>query len=130
LCVPAFMNVTMDLSRENVLHWEFKPGNCFAYKGIRRIGAIEKYECGVIHRLASWFDALGLRYRITPEVTACRMASGGACAGDFVFDFGDDRFEITPRFDCSGVRTHARGRSFRWRRILTGPPAGTAAGPF
>jgi hypothetical protein len=89
LCVPAFMNVTMDLSRRNVLHWEFSPGNCFAYKGIRRIGAIEKYECGVIYRLASWFDALGLQYRTAPEVTACRMASGDACAGAFVFDFGE-----------------------------------------
>lgn len=87
LCIPPFMNVKMDTSRENVLHWEFTPENCFAFKGIKRIGAIDGYECGVIHRLACWFDALGLKYRVTPQITACLMVSGGICAGDFVFDF-------------------------------------------
>jgi hypothetical protein len=88
LCIPPFMNGTMDASRENVLHWEFAPKNCFAYKGINRIGAIDKYECGVIYRLVCWFDALGLKYRATPEITACQMLSGDNCRGDFVFDFG------------------------------------------
>ena len=39
----------MDTSRENVLHWEFAPKNCFAYKGVNRIG--------VCHCLpVSWFN--------------------------------------------------------------------------
>jgi hypothetical protein len=88
LCIPPFMNGTMDTSRENVLHWEFAPKNCFAYKGMKRIGAIDRYECGVIYRLACWFDAMGLTYKATPEITACRMLSGDTCGGDFVFDFG------------------------------------------
>jgi len=88
LCIPPFMNGTMDTSRENVLHWEFAPKNCFAYKGMKRIGALEKYECGVIYRLACWFDAMGLTYTATPEITTCRMLSGDTCGGDFVFDFG------------------------------------------
>jgi len=78
----------MDTSRENVLHWEFVPKNCFAYKGVKRIGVIDKYECGVIYRLVCWFDALGLTYRTMPEITACQMLSGDTCGGDFVFDFG------------------------------------------
>lgn len=88
LCIPPFMNGRMDTSRENVLHWEFVPKNCFAYKGMSRIGAIGRYECGVIYRLACWFDALGLAYRVTPEITSCQMLSGDTCAGDFVFHFG------------------------------------------
>jgi hypothetical protein len=88
LCIPPFMNGTMDTSRENVLHWEFAPKNCFAYKGVHRIGVIEKYECGVIYRLVCWFDALGLRYRVSPEIKACQMLSGDTCGGNFVFDFG------------------------------------------
>ena len=87
LCIPPFMNGKMDLSHDNVLHWEFAPKNCFAYKGMRRIGAIDKYECGVIYRLASWFDALGLTYRVTPKIVSCLMLTGDTCAGDFVFHF-------------------------------------------
>lgn len=87
LCVPPFMNGRFDTDRENTLHWEFAPKNCFAYKGMVRIGAIDRYECGVIYRLACWFDALGLKYRATPEITGCRMRSGDTCEGDFVFDF-------------------------------------------
>lgn len=88
LCIPPFMNATMDTSRENVLHWEFAPKNCFAYKGMKRIGAIDNYECGVIYRLVCWFDALGLTYNATPEIATCQMLSGDTCGGDFVFNFG------------------------------------------
>jgi hypothetical protein len=88
LCIPPFMNGTMDTSHENVLRWEFAPKNCFAYKGMKRIGALDGYECGVIFRLACWFDALGLTYRATPEITGCRMRTGDTCGGDFAFDFG------------------------------------------
>ncbi|HUH65910.1 MAG TPA: DUF6125 family protein [Syntrophales bacterium] len=88
LFIPAFMNATMSFPRENTLHWEFKPGLCFAYKGIRRIGVIDKYECGVIYRLACWFDSLGMKYTVSPEVLGCLMKAGGSCQGDFIFDFG------------------------------------------
>jgi hypothetical protein len=88
LCIPPFMNGRMDTTRENVLHWEFAPKNCFAYKGMMRIGAADGYECGVIYRLVCWFDALGLNYRVEPEITSCRMVAGDTCEGDFVFDFG------------------------------------------
>jgi hypothetical protein len=54
---------------------------------MKRIGAIDNYECGVIYRVACWFDALGLTYRATPEITNCRILSGDACGGDFVFNF-------------------------------------------
>jgi len=89
LCIPPFMNGRMDTSRENVLHWEFAPNNCFAYKGMKRIGALDGYECGVIYRVKCWLDALGLRYTATPEITSCRMLSGDTCSGDFVFEFGE-----------------------------------------
>lgn len=87
LFIPPFMNAAMDFPRENVLHWAFEPDNCFAYKGIKRIGAIDRYECGVIYRLASWFDCLGLRCRLTPPVERCLMLDGGRCSGEFEFTF-------------------------------------------
>jgi len=87
LFIPAFMNAAMSFPREKVLHWEFEPNNCFAYKGIKRIGAIDQYECGVIYRLARWFDSLEMKYVIEPRVEKCLMLDGGSCQGDFTFDF-------------------------------------------
>jgi hypothetical protein len=85
--IPPFMNASMSFPRKNVLHWEFEPNKCFAFKGIRRIGAIDQYECGVIYRVACWFDSLGLQYCVTPSVGRCLMLTGGTCSGDFEFIF-------------------------------------------
>jgi hypothetical protein len=87
LFIPAFMNITMTFPKENIVHWQFEPGNCFAYKGIKRIGVIDQYECGVIYRLECWFDSLGIKYNVTPQVGRCLMLDSGVCQGDFYFDF-------------------------------------------
>ncbi len=78
-----FMGFDYSFPAENVLHWEMK--KCFAHSGMTRLGAIERYECGVIYRVACWFDSLGIKYTLTPEVGRCLMHSSGSCTGDFVF---------------------------------------------
>ena len=87
LFIPDFMNVAITFPKENTLHWEFKVGDCFAYKGIKRIGAIDRYECGVIYRLQCWFDSLRIKYIVMPEIVKCIMLNDDKCAGDFEFDF-------------------------------------------
>ncbi|MCG6534175.1 MAG: DUF6125 family protein [Syntrophales bacterium LBB04] len=87
LFIPAFMNITMTFPKENIVHWQFEPGNCFAYKGIKRIGVIDQYECGVIYRLECWFESLGIKYSVAPQVRRCLMLDSGVCQGDFYFDF-------------------------------------------
>ncbi|MEN6317143.1 MAG: DUF6125 family protein [Syntrophaceae bacterium] len=87
LFIPDFMNAAMTFPKENILHWEFQPKNCFAYKGIKRIGALDRYECGVIYRLQCWFDSLGIKYTVTPQIRRCLMLHGETCSGDFEFDF-------------------------------------------
>jgi hypothetical protein len=87
LFIPPFMNASMSFPGENVLHWAFEPNQCFAFKGIKRIGAIERYDCGVIYRLACWFDSLRLKYRIRPQIERCLMLDNGDCSGDFEFIF-------------------------------------------
>jgi hypothetical protein len=87
LFIPPFMNASMSFPRKNVLHWVFEPNKCFAFKGIKRIGAIDQYECGVIYRLACWFDNLGLQYSVSPSVERCLMLVGDTCSGDFEFIF-------------------------------------------
>jgi hypothetical protein len=87
LFIPPFMNISITFPEENVMQWEFAPENCFAYKGIKRIGAIEQYECGVIHRLACWFDSLGVAWRVAPDIKGCLMLKDGNCSGRFRFEF-------------------------------------------
>ncbi len=87
LFIPDFMNITMSFPKENVLSWEFAPNSCFAFKGMKRIGAIEKYECGVIYRLTCWFDALRLKYKVTPKIEGCLMLKAGKCSGRVEFEF-------------------------------------------
>ncbi|MBN1636840.1 MAG: hypothetical protein JW920_10015 [Deltaproteobacteria bacterium] len=84
LGIPDFMNARMSFPERNVLHWEFKDNECFAYKGMKRIGAIDKYECGVIYRVMCWIDTLGISYSINPEPKKCLMLVDGKCSGDFM----------------------------------------------
>ena len=86
--IPDFMNATMSFPEENILRWEFAPGKCFAFKGISRIGMIEKYECGVIYRIRCWCESLGLSFDVSGEPVRCRMLDTGTCSGEFRFAFG------------------------------------------
>ena len=87
LLIPDFMNVSMSYPRKNVLHWEFKPKECFAYKGMKRIGALDEYECGVIYRIECWIKSLGITYEVAPRVTKCLMRDSDSCSGDFTLQF-------------------------------------------
>ena len=81
------MNVTWDFLGKNTLKWEFDEGNCFAFKGISRLGVIDKYECGVLFRVQCWLDELGIEYKFNPEIGRCLMLSNGKCSGSIQLDF-------------------------------------------
>jgi len=83
LLVADFMNATMSLPDKNILHWEFTPKECFAYKGMQSLGVIDKYECGVIYRIECWMDSLGIKYHINPQIKGCLMLVAGNCSGEF-----------------------------------------------
>ena len=87
LFIPPFMNATMSFPRQNVLHWSFESNNCFAYKGISRLGVIDKYECGVIFRIECWLDYFGIKYTTAPRIDKCLMHMNGKCAGDIEMFF-------------------------------------------
>lgn len=87
LFIPAFMNARMSTPSEGVLHWEFAPKNCFAYKGMNRIGVVDRYECGVIYRIMCWLDSFGVRYTVQPPPGGCVMRDRDECSGEFIFTF-------------------------------------------
>ena len=75
-------------AEDGALRWEWDPGECFAYKGMRRFGYLAGYECGVIYRIECWLEALGLRPLGEPAVGPCLMRDGGECAGSLELRLG------------------------------------------
>ena len=69
-------------SSKDLLHWEWESGECFAYKGMKQIGIIDDYRCGVMYRIECWFEALGIKYEIDPKIDKCIVHSTGNCSGD------------------------------------------------
>ena len=60
---------------------------CFAYEGIKALGVIDQYECGIMDRVEGWFNTLGVRYEVEPKVTGCMMHTEGRCYRDYTFFF-------------------------------------------
>ena len=81
LMIPYFMNVRFSFSEENKMTWVFNQGKCFAYEGIKKLGAIDKYECVVLYRIRCWLEALEIENKFDPEIDKCSMHFNGKCAG-------------------------------------------------
>lgn len=90
LMIPDFMNVKFSYPEKDKVAWEFIQKKCFAYKGIKMIGAIEKYECGVLYRIKCWLDEIGIRHRFLPEIGKCHMHYSGSCSGEIQLFFSSE----------------------------------------
>jgi hypothetical protein len=71
----------------NLFHWEWKDGECFAYKGMRQLGVLDEYTCGVTFRIECWLENLGIPYTVEPKIEKCIMHETGHCRGDFTIYF-------------------------------------------
>ena len=82
LMVPDFMNVSFNFPEKNRMTWVFNQGKCFAYEGIKKLGAIDQYECGVLYRIRCWLEGLEIENKFDPEIDQCNMHVNGHCAGE------------------------------------------------
>ena len=48
-----FMRFSYSYPSRNILRGDFE--NCFAYDGIKQLGAIEQYQCGIFERIYGWY---------------------------------------------------------------------------
>jgi hypothetical protein len=80
-----FMDYTYSLPSKNMMHGEWK--SCFAYDGVKALGVINRYECGIMLRIDTWLDTLGIKYEVEPKVTGCMMHTDGKCFRDYRFFF-------------------------------------------
>ena len=80
-----FMKSSFSLPAKDVVRADFE--KCFAYEGIKQIGAIEKYQCGIFERIYGWFDGMGMKYSVSPQVEGCMMHTDGKCFREITFTF-------------------------------------------
>jgi hypothetical protein len=77
ILVPPFFEGDMDFQGDNSIL--FKTRTCFAYSGMKEAGLIDEYECGIFERIEGWFDAMGLEYLRTPDLSRCLKYRGQEC---------------------------------------------------
>ena len=80
-----FMDFVLTIPEKNVLHWKWRNGNCFAYQGIKGLGVLDQYDCGIMKRIEGWMQGLEIEYEIVPKINGCLMADvEEKCEGDFI----------------------------------------------
>jgi hypothetical protein len=77
ILVGDFMDFTYQFQEPNIMRADMK--DCFAYRGTKRLGVIDQYQCGIFERINGWWEGLGLEYAVTPQVTGCMMHQEGRC---------------------------------------------------
>jgi hypothetical protein len=82
-----FMSFSYRFPEKNVMRWEWTGEDCFAYKGMKRLGVIDRYECGVLYRVLCWFESAGVKYSVSGDLKDCLMHAQGVCAGEVRFFF-------------------------------------------
>jgi hypothetical protein len=79
------MKYTYSTPACNIIHSEWN--SCFAYDGVKALGVIDRYECGIMLRIDTWLDTLGIKYEVEPKVAGCMMYTDGTCFRDYRFFF-------------------------------------------
>ncbi|MHB8084862.1 MAG: DUF6125 family protein [Dehalococcoidia bacterium] len=80
-----FMKYSYSYTAQNLVHAEWH--SCFAYDGMKALGTIDRYDCGIMLRIDTWLDTLGIKYEVTPVITGCMMNTEGKCYRDYRFFF-------------------------------------------
>jgi hypothetical protein len=79
-------NFQFKMTSPGRFHWEWEPGNCFAYKGMQKLGILDTYRCGVMYRIECWLDTLGVTYQMNPFIDTCIMSTTGSCSGSITVE--------------------------------------------
>lgn len=80
-----FMTVTYSFPERNVMVWDIP--QCFAFDGMKKIGVIDQYACGIITRIMGWLDTLRIKYALIPEPGTCMLLEKERCSWEFRFEF-------------------------------------------
>jgi hypothetical protein len=78
----VFRNFYITSSGKNLIRWKWDHLQCFAYKGMKQMGIIDGYRCGVMYRIECWLETLGVGYSMHPVIQGCLMHEKGVCEGE------------------------------------------------
>ena len=76
-----FMDFSYSEIADGVFSWKWN--KCFAYEGIKGLGLLDHYKCGILIRINSWFDTLGVKYELSQVINTCIMPIRGSCEGEY-----------------------------------------------
>jgi len=84
LTVPdsVFKMLHFESPSKDLILWNWENGQCFAYKGMKQMGTIDQYHCGVMYRIECWLESLGVSHSMRPRIEGCLMHEKGACKGE------------------------------------------------
>jgi len=85
IATGKFMKYRYTSPAHNLVHGEWD--SCFAYEGMKALGVADRYECGVMLRINTWLDTMGIKYEVKPTVTGCMMHTEGKCFRDYRYFF-------------------------------------------
>ena len=80
-----FMKYNYTIPAKNLMHAQWD--SCFAYEGMKSLGVSDRYECGIMLRIDTWLNTLGIKFEVKPKITGCMMHIDGKCAWDYRFFF-------------------------------------------
>jgi len=80
-----FTDYRITYPKHNILRWH--AAQCFAFEGIKKLGMIDHYQCGILERVEGWFKALQIPYKMLPKIEGCNMHNKGTCELDIQFFF-------------------------------------------
>lgn len=91
----VFKNIHFKSPSRGLIRWNWENGQCFAYKGMKQIGTIDRYRCGVMYRIECWLEASGIKYTMHPVIEGCLMHEKGICEGEIrVFLHGKKQADV------------------------------------
>ncbi len=85
MATGSFMKYRYNTPAHNMMlaQWE----SCFAYEGMKSLGVSDRYECGIMLRIDTWLNTLGIRFEVEPKITGCMMHTDGKCFYEYRFFF-------------------------------------------
>lgn len=78
-----FMKFSYKFLKDNTMQFEMH--QFFAHDGIERIGVIDQYQCGIYDRIEGWFEGLGIKYKVSPQIDGCLIYQGKNCVRKYTF---------------------------------------------
>jgi hypothetical protein len=80
-----FMDFEYRFASDRELEW--KINRCFAFEGMKALGVSDRYECGLLYRVGSWIESLGIEYEMAEPISGCMMNERGFCANSIRLKF-------------------------------------------